>query len=260
MLLLVIVAVLAVRVARVDIASVAEHPPRETALMRERAIEAQRRGRPVRRDWRWVPYERIAPSLRRAVLIAEDDAFYAHGGLDWNEIGASARRNLGARRIIRGGSTITQQLAKNLWAGSARTPWRKLEETLLALRLEHTLEKRRILELYLNCIEWGDGIYGAEAAARQWYGVRAEQLTTAQAIALAAVIIHPRRYSPTRPDARMRARIRMIEQRMARRGWVSAPRPAPPAAEPALPAPPGSARDTAGSAVDSALLSLPTPP
>jgi monofunctional biosynthetic peptidoglycan transglycosylase len=155
------------------------------------------------------------------VLVAEDDAFFAHGGLDWTEIRASARRNLEAGRVVRGGSTITQQLAKNLWLGSARTPWRKLEEVLLALRIERALSKQRIFELYLNVIEWGDGVYGAEAAARRWFGVSADSLTVPQAVRLAAVIINPRRYSPTEPSRRIDGRIRRIASRLLRRGAIS---------------------------------------
>src|SRR5262245_61991153 len=143
--------------------------PGRTALMREREREAQRQGKPYAIDQRWVGYESISPMLRRAVLIAEDDAFFSHDGLDWNEIRSAARKNLAAGRIVRGGSTITQQLAKNLYLGASRTPARKIKEAILAGRLEHALSKRRIFELYLNLIEWGDGIFGAEAAAQRYF-------------------------------------------------------------------------------------------
>ena len=219
-----------VRVARIDVAALAHERPGETALMRERAREARRDGREPAVKRRWVPLERISPDLTRAVLIAEDDAFFSHGGLDWNEIEASARRNWQAGRIVRGGSTITQQLAKNLWLGSSRNPVRKLEELMLALRLERAIGKRRILELYLNVIEWGDGVYGAEAAARHWYGVPASALSPRQAVVLAAVIINPRRYSPAAPSRRIERRVRLITQRMVRRGLLA---PDPPAHGPA---------------------------
>src|SRR5262245_693677 len=111
------------------------------------------------------------PCSGRAVLTAEDDAFFVHGGLDWNEIEASARVNLEKRRLVRGGSTITQQLARNLYLGNQRTPTRKLAEIFLAYRLERALDKRRIFELYLNLIEWGEGTFGIEAAARRYYNV-----------------------------------------------------------------------------------------
>src|SRR6185295_11983476 len=116
--------------------------------MRERERQAAERGEPYRIDQRWVPYSRISPLLRRAILVAEDDAFFVHGGLDWNEIQASARVNLEKHRVVRGGSTITQQLAKNLFLGDSRTVTRKLEEAFLAMRLERALGKRRIFELY----------------------------------------------------------------------------------------------------------------
>jgi monofunctional biosynthetic peptidoglycan transglycosylase len=207
-----------VRAGLVPIASLARSAPRETRLMRERRDEARRAGRAFRVDQRWVPYARISPHLRRAVLVAEDDKFFGHAGLDWRELGASARRNLKAGRVVRGGSTITQQLAKNLFLGAARTPDRKLVEVALALRLERQLSKRRILELYLNLIEWGDGIYGAEAAARRYFGVGASDLNPRQAVLLAAVIINPRRYSVLHPSPRIERRARLIAGRLHRRG------------------------------------------
>ena len=245
-LLLVVAIRSAIRVARIDVTELATKRPGETALMRERAREAQRAGARARVRRTWKPLESISPHLRRAVLIAEDDAFYTHRGLDWNEIEASTERNWRAGRIIRGGSTITQQLAKNLWLGSSRNPVRKFEELMLAVRLERALSKRRILELYLNVIEWGDGVYGAEEAARHWYGVSAADLSSAQAIALSAVIINPRRFSPVAPTRRIERRIRLITQRLARRGQLPAPAPpSPPAGPPAdslWPAAPDSAQ------------------
>jgi len=192
--------------------------PRPTAFMRARDAEARRAGRRLEIDERWIPYERVSPLLRRAVLVAEDDAFFTHGGLDWNEIQASARRNLEAGRIVRGGSTITQQLARNLYLGGERTLSRKLKEAFLALRIERAVPKRRIFELYLNLIEWGDGIYGAEAAAQRYFGVSAADLGPREAVLLAAVIINPRRYSPLDPGRRIQRRVRLIAARLRRRG------------------------------------------
>ncbi|MFN8586343.1 MAG: monofunctional biosynthetic peptidoglycan transglycosylase [Candidatus Eisenbacteria bacterium] len=208
-------------VARLDVASLARENPERTSLMRQREREAAAKGVRYAIRHRWVPYESISPHLRRAVLIAEDDAFFSHDGLDWNEIKASARKDLQTGRIARGGSTITQQLAKNLWLGTERTPLRKFKELLLALRLERELSKRRIFELYLNSIEWGDGVFGAEAAARRWYGTSASQLSARQSVRLAAVIINPRRYSPVEPPRRIERRVRMIASRMKRRGELS---------------------------------------
>jgi monofunctional biosynthetic peptidoglycan transglycosylase len=201
--------------------ALARKVPARTSLMRARAEEAAKKGKPYRVDQRWVSYSRISPLLRRAVLIAEDDAFFAHGGLDWNEIRASARANVGKGRVVRGGSTITQQLAKNLYLSNQRTITRKLEEVLLAVRLERTLTKQRIFELYLNLIEWGDGIYGAEAAARRHFGKSAAELTPREAALLASVIINPRKYSPVTPARRIEKRAAMILGRMARRGFIT---------------------------------------
>ena len=192
--------------------------PHTTAFMRAREAAARLENRRLRIDQRWIPYERISPLLRRAVLVAEDDAFFTHGGLDWNEIQASARRNLEAGRIIRGGSTVTQQLARNLYLGDERTLSRKLKEAFVALRIERALTKRRIFELYLNLIEWGDGIYGAEAAAQRYFGVSAAGLGPREAVLLAAVIINPRRYSPLDPGRRIERRVRLIASRLRRRG------------------------------------------
>ena len=209
------------QVATIDVASLATKAPERTALMRQRAGEASAEGRAYTERRHWVPYERIAPSLRRAVLVAEDDAFFSHDGLDWNEIKASAQKNWRTRRFARGGSTITQQLAKNLWLGTERTPTRKFKELLLALRLERALGKKRIFELYLNSIEWGDGVFGIDAAAKHWFGTSAAGLSARQSVRLACVIINPRRYSPVAPDRRIERRTRMIASRLHRRGALS---------------------------------------
>jgi monofunctional biosynthetic peptidoglycan transglycosylase len=244
------------------VGSLATRIPRATAFMRERDAEARRAGRRLRIDQRWIPYERVSPLLRRAVLVAEDDAFFTHGGLDWNEIQASARRNLEAGRIVRGGSTITQQLARNLYLGEERTLSRKLKEAFLAVRIEHALSKRRIFELYLNLIEWGDGIYGAEAAAQRYFGVSAADLGPRESVLLAAVIINPRRYSPLDPGRRIQRRVQLIAGRLRRRGdldeeayRVAIAAPLPPAPVGTTPAPPES------TAADSlALVEPPAPP
>jgi monofunctional glycosyltransferase len=203
------------------VGNLARHVPEQTSFMRARQNEARRAGRRYRVDQRWVSYARISPLLRGAVLIAEDDAFYSHDGLDWDQMQVAARENMEKKRIVRGGSTITQQLAKNLYLGEERTVLRKLKEIVLAVRLERALTKRRIFELYLNLIEWGDGIFGAEAAARRYFGVSASQLSPRQAALLAAVIINPRRFSPAAPDRRIDRRARMILGRMVRRGLIS---------------------------------------
>jgi monofunctional glycosyltransferase len=204
-----------------DVAVLQRRVPAHTSLMRRRIAEARKQGRELQIDQRWVPYARVSPLLRRAVLIAEDDAFFSHGGLDWNEIRASMKRNLEARRVVRGASTITQQLARNLYLGNERTVTRKLKEIMLARRIERALTKRRIFELYLNLIEWGEGVFGIEAAAQRHFGVPASALDVRQSALLASVIINPRRFDPVHPNRRIESRARMILGRMWRRGFIS---------------------------------------
>ncbi len=220
-LLGVLVLIAFVRVARIDVGGLARHDPGPTALMRQREREARDHGKPYRASQHAVRLDAIAPALRAAVLVAEDDKFFSHDGFDWAGIKDAARRDLRARKVSRGGSTITQQLAKNLWLGTSRTPWRKFEEMILAVRLERALTKRRILELYLNNIEWGEGVYGIDAAARHWFGVGAGGLDGGQSVRLAAVIINPRRFSPTDPNPRIQRRIKLIAGRLRRRGAIS---------------------------------------
>jgi monofunctional glycosyltransferase len=143
--------------------------PRETRLMTYRSAQYEREGVRVTRSQQWVPLSRISPNLIKAVLISEDDKFYEHEGFDWQGIREAIEKNWQKRRIVMGGSTITQQLAKNLYLKPTRNPLRKIQEAWIAGRLEKTLSKRRILELYLNVIEWGRGIYGIEAASESYY-------------------------------------------------------------------------------------------
>jgi monofunctional biosynthetic peptidoglycan transglycosylase len=209
--------------------------PPSTAFMELRAVEAAREGRTVRRVQRWVPYSRISPALKRAVLVAEDAAFWDHEGIDLEQIRESMRVNWEQGRAVRGASTITQQLAKNLYLSPSRNPLRKLREVVIARRLEAALPKARIFEIYLNVIEWGDGIWGAEAAARTYFGIPASALDAEQATLLAGAIINPRALNPARPSARLYRRQRLILSRM---GEVTPPPPAPLVAA-APEAPPG---------------------
>ncbi|MBO0800483.1 MAG: monofunctional biosynthetic peptidoglycan transglycosylase, partial [Blastocatellia bacterium] len=142
---------------------------------------------------KWIPYQNISPQLVRAVLIGEDIRFFHHSGIDWMGVRLAIEKNWKEKRFVRGGSTITQQLAKNLFLSPARNPLRKLHEMLIAWEMEQILGKRRILEIYLNVIEWGDGIYGAEAAARHYFGISAASLDTDQAVFLSAIIPAPLR-------------------------------------------------------------------
>jgi monofunctional biosynthetic peptidoglycan transglycosylase len=188
--------------------------PTSTAFMRMRQAQAVREGKSPAYTQRFVRYSRISPTLVRAVLLAEDAAFWSHGGVDWDEIKASIQRNFDRGEFSRGASTITQQLAKNLYLSPSRNPYRKLTEWMIARRLEAELSKQRILELYLNLIEWGDGIWGVEAASQRYFGVSASDLSAEQAALLAGAIINPRVYSPARPNGRLLRRQQIILGRM----------------------------------------------
>jgi monofunctional biosynthetic peptidoglycan transglycosylase len=207
-----------------DVRPLATADPETTAFMELRAAEARAAGRAPRRAHRWVRYDRIAATLKRAVLVAEDARFWRHEGVDYDELRASIETNLERGRFARGGSTITQQLAKNLYLSPARSPLRKLRELIIARRLEAALTKRRILELYLNVVEWGDGIYGAEAAARAYFGKPASALDAGEAALLAAALVNARALSPARPTPRLLRRQRLILRRM---GIGPPPREAP---------------------------------
>ncbi len=172
--------------------------PVSTALMEARETQAKKQDRAIGRHWAWVPLSRISPHLRHAVVAAEDASFFTHEGFDWEGIRDAALYNLEAGEMKRGGSTITQQLAKNLYLSSERSLLRKAREALITRSLERHLTKKRILELYLNVVEWGKGIYGAEAAARHHFGKPSQDLTTDEAAWLAAILPSPRRYDPLR--------------------------------------------------------------
>jgi len=188
--------------------------PSTTAFIELRAREARAKGRPVRRTQRWVGYSRISPDLVRAVLVAEDADFWAHEGVDLDELRESLETDWARGRFVRGGSTITQQLAKNLYLSPSKNPMRKLRELMIARRLEAELKKSRILELYLNEIEWGDGIYGVEAASRAYFHRSAADLGPSEAALLAAAIINPRVLNPARPSNRLIRRQQLILRRM----------------------------------------------
>ena len=188
--------------------------PEDTAFMRLRAEEARLEGQELKRQFKWVPYSRISSHLKRAVLVAEDSAFWVHDGVDYQQIKESMEMNLERMEFARGASTITQQLAKNLYLTPSKNPVRKARELIIARRLEAELTKQRILELYLNVIEWGDGVFGAEAASRAHFRKSAAALTADEAALLAAAIINPRVLDPGRPSARLRTRQQMIMRRM----------------------------------------------
>ncbi len=197
-----------------DVRHLRTQNPDSTAFIELRAREARSRGETPKRVQRWVPYRQISPQLVRAVLVTEDARFWQHSGLDYEQIKESMEINLERGEFARGASTITQQLAKNLYLSPSKNPIRKLKELIIARRLEQELPKGRILELYLNVIEWGDGIYGADAAARTYFGKRASQVSASEAALLAAAIANPRVMNPGSPSARLRRRQQMVLRRM----------------------------------------------
>lgn len=197
------------------------HNPSSSALMDERLAQIRQDHPDARLQQRWVPYAGIAPSLRRAVIASEDSTFMQNNGFDWKGIHDAAQKDLQHGRIVAGGSTITQQLAKNLFLSDHRTPGRKLEEAIITVMLSHCMSKRRILELYLNLIEWGNGLFGAEAAARHYYGTSASRLSAVQSARLAAMIPDPRYYDNHRNARGMLRHAATIEARMQQ---VGAPR------------------------------------
>jgi monofunctional glycosyltransferase len=188
--------------------------PDSTAFIDLRAREARARGETPRRVQHWVPYREISPHLTRAVIVAEDAAFWRHDGIDYVQIRESLAINLERRELARGASTITQQLAKNLYLTPSKNPVRKIREVWLARRLEAELPKERILELYLNVIEWGDGVYGAEAAARTYFSQSSAALSPQESALLAAAIVNPRVFNPARPSPRLRQRQQTVLRRM----------------------------------------------
>jgi len=205
--------------------------PRTTALLEQRRAEARARGLPFRPRMTWVPLERIAPRLGEAVLLSEDAGFWGHAGFDWKELRAAASQALDRGRLGRGASTLTQQLAKNLWLGTDRSLWRKAREAALAVKLERALPKKRILALYLNVAEWGDGVFGAEAAASHWFGAAAADLSTAQAVVLASMLPAPRRADLASPPRWLARRSRRLLDRMQAAGRIGAAEHAGAAAE-----------------------------
>jgi monofunctional glycosyltransferase len=191
-----------------------DHPPRETAFMTQRMDELRARNPKAQLKYKWVPYERISPNLKRAMIVAEDAKFAEHGGFDWDGIEKALAKNRKKGRVVSGGSTITQQLAKNLFLSPAKSYWRKAEEAVVTVLLEAMLPKQRILELYLNVIEWGNGVFGAEAAARHHFGVTAANLTPQQAAHLAAMVPSPRRYRAGAETPYLQKREEIILSRM----------------------------------------------
>jgi monofunctional biosynthetic peptidoglycan transglycosylase len=203
-----------------DVEALATSRPRSTAFIDRYRGRQQAAGRSDALAWQWVPWDRISPHLKRAVVSAEDMEFFSHSGLSTTEIRAAIRDALAEGRPLRGASTITQQLAKNLWLSPSRNPFRKLKELVLTRQLERELSKRRILELYLNVVEFGPGVYGAEAAARHYFGKAAAGLTEREAAQLAAGLPRPGSWHPGVDSPSYRRYVSDILRRMARADFL----------------------------------------
>lgn len=196
------------------VADLAEHDPKTTAFIERWREERRAAGQSDAPEWRWVSYATISPHLKRAVLVSEDINFFGHHGFEVAEMKAAVKEAVEERELPRGASTITQQVAKNLWLSPSRNPMRKLEEAILTWQLERALDKRRILEIYLDVAEFGDGIYGAEAAARRYFGKGAAELDETEAAALAACLPDPAHWNPASRSATARRRTERILSRM----------------------------------------------
>ena len=201
-------------------AKLASENPTTTAFMEQRKRELRAAGKSDALLYTFVRYDRISSYLRRGVLVAEDNDFYQHGGVDVKAMKEAVERDWKRRKITHGGSTITQQLAKNLYLSPSRNPLRKIKEYFLARSLERHLSKKRILELYLNVVEMGERVYGAEAGSRFYFQRSAASLSPQQAALLAGCLLNPRLMNPGAPNKRLRARQRMILSRMRRWGYL----------------------------------------
>ena len=191
-----------------------DHNPRSTAFMAAGLARQQGKNPDAALRHKWVPYDRISPHLKRAIVAAEDANFLDHNGFDVAGIQKAVEKNLKKGRLVAGGSTISQQLAKNLFLSGERSFIRKGQEAIITLMIESTWSKRRILEVYLNVIEWGNGVYGAEAAARRYYKTSAANLSRDQAARMAAMVPNPRRYENHRSSRLYQRRVVLIERYM----------------------------------------------
>jgi len=203
-----------------QVAPLKKENPKKTAFMEYRERQWLEEGRAVRIRQTWVPLKRISAYLVKAVIIAEDDKFWSHEGFDFEAIQKAIEKDLKAKKFKWGASTISQQLAKNLYLTPSKNPVRKLKEAILTWRIEQALSKKRIIELYLNCVEWGEGIFGAEAAARHYYGKGAAALGAEEAARLAVVLPNPLRWNPVGNSRTVLNRSGIIQNIMIRRGII----------------------------------------
>jgi monofunctional biosynthetic peptidoglycan transglycosylase len=204
-----------------DVSHLKKENPNKTSFMEYREGEAKKKGKNYKINQIWVPLKSVSPYLIKAVLIAEDDKFWSHEGFDFEAIQKAIEKDIKRGRFAFGGSTITQQLVKNLYLTPSKNPVRKIKEAILTWRIERVLSKKRILELYLNVVEWGNGIFGVETAARHYYGKSSSELTPEESARLAAILPNPRRYSPVSESRYVEGRSKLIYRIMVMRGIVS---------------------------------------
>jgi len=204
-----------------DVKYLQKENPETTSLIQIRDKEYEKEGKKPREYRIWVPYSQVSLYLKKAILVGEDVNFFTHSGIDLQEMKESLKIDWKKKKFSRGASTITQQLAKNLFLSPSKNPLRKLKEILIAFRLEKALSKRRIFELYLNLVEWGDGIYGCEVASRYYFGKSSSDLTPDEAIRLATSLPFPRKYPPTSDARRFERRRKIILNRMLKYGFLT---------------------------------------
>ena len=203
-----------------DVSKLKKENPKKTSFMEYREEEWQKKGKRIEIKQTWIPFSRISPYLVKAVLIAEDDKFWKHEGFDFEAIEKAVEKDIKQKKFKFGGSTISQQLAKNLYLSPSKNPIRKIKEAILTWRIEKTLSKKRILELYLNVAEWGEGIFGIGAASFHYYGKPASELSPEEAARLASVLPNPRKYNPTGTSRYVANRSKIIYNIMVKRGIV----------------------------------------
>lgn len=201
-----------------DVGALAKKNPGKTAFMEWREAQWAEQGVKKTIVQRWVPISQVSPLLIKAILIGEDDKFYQHEGFDYEAMEQAFEKNLKEGRFAAGASTISQQLIKNLYLSPTKSLTRKVKEAILTWRMEHTLSKRRILELYVNVAEWGDGIFGIEAASRHYFHKSASQLSSMEAARLASVLPNPIKFNPTGGQRYVTFRSGLIHSIMVRRG------------------------------------------
>jgi len=203
-----------------DLSKLKKENPRKTALMEYREMASKEKRKTYRIYQSWVSLSKISPYLIKAVLIAEDDKFWRHEGFDYESIQKAIEKDIKAKRFKFGGSTLSQQLARNLYLSSEKSLLRKISEAIITWKMEKTLSKKRILELYLNVVEWGEGIFGVEAASRHYYEKSSSELTAQEAARLASVLPNPRKYNPAGDQRYVINRSTLIYNIMIQRGIV----------------------------------------